>query len=425
MLAALRSALSRLAIPFAATAALVAAAPASAATVTIVAAGDIACAPAANAPSPTSCQQAATAQAIEQLNPTIVAPLGDNQYEEATLGDFQGAFDPTWGRFKDRMRPAAGNHEWHTEGAAGYFDYFGAQAGERGKGWYSYQAGDWHVIVLDTQCNKVGGCGPGSEQDRWLRADLAAHRGESCTLAYFHHPPFTGGASRIFPEDLAAGRSFFATLHEAQADLVVTGHDHSYQRFAPLGPSGEADRKLGLREIVVGTGGKSLRGFQVVAPHTEARDDKTFGVLQLTLAARDYAWKFHPVAGGTFTDAGSGACHRAPATLRASVRRTKLAAALRRGLRTTVRSDHAAKLKATATVTASTARRLGLGRRKKTVANGRATARAGRATSQKLRFTRRARAALSHARRVTLSVRFTATTAAGRKTVQTRRVTLR
>jgi hypothetical protein len=417
-------ALPRLAILFGVVVALVAATAAPAATVTMVAAGNIACAPAEyNLPTPTTCQQEATAQAVEQLNPAFVATLGDNQYESGALDEFRGSFDPTWGRFKSRIRPAAGNHEWRTPGAAGYFSYFGAQAGEPGKGWYSYQAGNWHVIVLDSRCATIG-CGPGSEQDGWLRADLAAHRSESCTLAYFHHAPFTGGQTRTDPNNLAA-RALFATLHAAHTDLVLAAHDHSYQRFTPLDPSGAEDQRLGLREIVVGTGGVSHHSFEAVAAHTVASNDKTFGVLQLTLGPRDYAWRFHPVAGGTFTDAGSDACNRAPAALRASVRGGRLATTLRRGLRTSVRSDRQATLKDTATVDARTASRLGLGRRTATVASGRATARAGRATRQTLRFTRRARAALGRARRVRLTVRVTATTPAARTSITTRRVTLR
>ncbi|HYM59105.1 MAG TPA: metallophosphoesterase [Solirubrobacteraceae bacterium] len=421
MLSALRTAPPRLAIPFAAAAALGAAAPASAARVTMVAAGNIACPPAANIPTPTSCQQEATAREVERLNPAFIAALGDNQYETGTLDEFRGSFDRTWGRFKSRIRPAAGNHEWRTAGAAGYFDYFGSAAGPRGKGWYSYRAGDWHVIVLNSQCDVVG-CGTGSEQDRWLRADLAAHRSEPCTLAYFHHPPFTGGSTRDSPNNVAA-RSLFATLHGAQADLVLAAHDHAYQRFTPLDSSGAEDQELGLREIVVGTGGNSLHRFEYFVPYTVVRYDRTFGVLHLTLGARDYAWGFHPVAGGTFTDAGSDQCHRAPAALRASVKGGRLATALRRGLRTSVRSDRVARLKASATVNARSARRLGLGRR--TVASGRGSARAGGTATQTLRFTRRARSALGRARRVTLTVGVTATTPAARTSTTTRRVTLR
>jgi hypothetical protein len=423
MLSPFCGALQRLAAPLIAAAALIAAAPASAATVTMAAAGDIACPPTANVPTPTSCQQAATAQAVEQFNPPFVAALGDNQYETGTLAEFQGSFDPTWGRFKSRIYPAAGNHEWKTAGAAGYFDYFGARAGERGKGWYSYQAGDWHVIVLDSQCDAVG-CGAGSEQDRWLRADLAAHRSESCTLAYFHHAPFTGGQTHEDPNNLAA-RSLFATLYTAHVDLLLTAHDHSYQRFTPVNPSGDEDQRLGLREIVVGTGGEDFHAFATVAPHTVARNDSTFGILELTLGARDYAWQFQPVAGGTFTDSGTDVCHRAPAVLRASVRGGRLGVALRRGLRATVRSDRAAKLRWTATVNARTARRLGLGRRTAKVGSGRATVRPGRRTRPRLRFTSRARSALRRAGRVTLTVRFTARTPAGRTSRATRRVTLR
>jgi hypothetical protein len=398
--------------------ALLVAGPASAAEVKMVAAGDIACAP-GGVPSRTSCQQEATAQAVEQINPSVVAPLGDVQYEVGSLAEFNGSFNLSWGRFKSKMRPAVGNHEYKTPGATGYFDYFGGQAGPRGKGWYSYEAGDWHVVVLNSQCSAVG-CEPGSEQGRWLAADLAAHRSASCTLAYYHHGAFTGGDTAHDPNNLAA-RALFGQLNAARADLVLNGHDHSYQRFEPLRPDGGVDQALGLREIVVGTGGDDFHAFGPPAPNTAVRDNASFGVLELNLRATDYDWRFHPVAGATFTDAGSATCHRVPAKLRASVKRKPRGGALR----AVVGSDRAVSLRGTARVSARTARRLGLGRHATTVAKGRGRVAAGASRTLKLRLTRRARVALRRTRRVKLSVRLTGTTAAGRTSAVTRRVTLR
>jgi hypothetical protein len=278
---------------------LVAVPPATAADAYLVAAGDIA-----------SCAglgDAATA-ALVGLSPGTVATMGDNAYNGGTAGQFNNCYGPTWGQFKNRTRPSVGNHEYGTPGAAGYFNYFGAAAGPPGKGWYSYDLGDWHVVVLNSNCARVA-CGPGSEQERWLRADLAAsaHR---CTLAYWHHPRFSSDGRH---GDNGAVGPFWLALYEYGADLVLGGHAHVYERFGPQDPTGRADPAFGIRQIVVGTGGRSHYGFSGVKAHSEARNADTFGVLQLALRAGEYDWRFVPQAGKTFSDSGTSACHDRPA----------------------------------------------------------------------------------------------------------------
>ena len=202
------------------------------------------------------------------------------------------------------MGPAPGNHEYWTGGAAGYFEYYGAAAEDPSKGYYSFDLGRWHLIALNSNCDEVGGCGRRSAQTRWLRQDLATSRAR-CTLAYWHHPRFSSGPHG----SSAAYREFWRALYAANADVVVVGHDHDYERFAPQNAEGLADSARGLRELVVGTGGKSLYPFDGRAANSEARNATTFGVLKLTLRPKSYAWRFVPVAGGTFTDSGSAACH--------------------------------------------------------------------------------------------------------------------
>ena len=299
----------------AAAAALPSPASASDLAAVVAAAGDIACAPEdprynggrgiANA-----CRMADTADLLAVLAAgdglDAVLLLGDNQYEDGALHRYQASYGPTWGRFRDLTRPAAGNHEYATPGAAGYFAYFGAAAGEPGKGWYSFDLAGWHVVVLNSNCSAVGGCGAGSPQLRWLEADLAAHAGV-CTLAAWHHPRFSSG---LHGDDLRSA-PFWEALYRAGADVILTGHDHDYERFAPQDPSGRADPRRGLRQFVVGTGGKDLRPFPRVRPNSEARNADTFGVLKLTLRPGSYDWELLPAAGGTFTDAGTAACHHA------------------------------------------------------------------------------------------------------------------
>jgi hypothetical protein len=262
----------------------------------MVAAGDIA--------SCTSTGDEATAALVDTI-PGTVAALGDLAYENGSTSDFSLCYSPTWGRFKPRTRPAPGNHEYQTPHAAPYYAYFGAAAGDPTKGYYSYNLGAWHVIVLNSNCGQIsGGCGRGSPQVAWLKRDLAAHR-NFCTLAYWHHPRFSSG--RVGSD--AGMETFWDTLYAARADLVLVGHDHDYERFAPQGPNGVAAPNLGLREIVVGTGGASHFVLGTPIANSEVGNDTTFGVLHLTLRAARYDWQFLPVAGASFTDAGSTACH--------------------------------------------------------------------------------------------------------------------
>jgi 3',5'-cyclic AMP phosphodiesterase CpdA len=288
-----------------------AAQPAHAAPPTLAAAGDIACAPADNAPTPGGCQQAATAALVRQLAPTAVAPLGDLQYESGELAEFAGSFEQSWGAFKGQMYPAPGNHEYYTNGATGYFDYFNGvgaatgAAGPRGKGYYAYVLGGWHVIVLNSNCDRIS-CAAGSEQEQWLRAELARYQAP-CTLAYWHHPLFTSGPNRNDPNDLATAPLWDA-LYAAGADAVLNGHDHHYERFAPQDPAGNRDEDDGIREFVVGTGGRSLYDFQRRSPHSQFRDKANFGALQVTLRPGGYEWRFF-TTGGAVLDSGSGVCH--------------------------------------------------------------------------------------------------------------------
>ncbi|HEU4971095.1 MAG TPA: metallophosphoesterase, partial [Gaiellaceae bacterium] len=273
----------------------------------IAAAGDIACDPESPAfdegdGSGLRCRQRATSELLDARYVRVLG-LGDLQYEDGSYRKFVDSYDPTWGRVKPITAPVPGNHEYRTPGASGYYRYFGAQAGDPAKGYYSFDLAGWHLIALNSNCSRVGGCGEGSKQEQWLRADLAASSA-TCTLAYWHHPRFSSGHhgsnSRSTP--------FWRALYEADADVVLVGHDHDYERFAPIGATGEVDLERGIREFVVGTGGRGLRGFSHPQPNSEAHDDSTFGVLELTLGRSAYAWRFRPAV-GSFADGGSYRCH--------------------------------------------------------------------------------------------------------------------
>ena len=243
-----------------------------------------------------------TADLLDSIEGTVVA-LGDNVYESGTASEYADCYDPSWGRHKGRTKPAPGNHDYLTPHATGYYGYFGAAAGDPTMGYYSYDLGAWHIIVLNSQCKAVvGDCVRDGEEVQWLRADLAAHS-QTCTLAYWHHPRFSSGlnGSDVYVDE------FWQALYEYHADVVLGGHDHDYERFAPQDPSGNADPR-GIRQFVVGTGGGSH--ISIVSPiaNSEVRDDETYGVLQLTLHPKSYDWQFIPVAGSTFADSGSGAC---------------------------------------------------------------------------------------------------------------------
>src|SRR5215203_7347110 len=299
----------------------------------LVGAGDIA--------SCTSTGDEATASLLEGINGTVVATLGDNAYESGTSQEFAhcydnyklpseggGVFDPArhyyWGQYKALTKPAVGNHEYYTpgssasSGASGYFGYFGdvASPTEPGctvncKGYYSYDLGydpgSWHVVVLNSNCDKVGGCGVGSPQEQWLKADLAAHS-NACTLAYWHHPRFSSGIHG----DESSVAPFWDDLYQAGADVVLNGHDHVYERFVPLNPSGQTDPAQGIRQFTVGTGGAELTEFKSINPTSEVQIAGMNGMLQMTLHSDGYDWKFITAPNGTEADTGSASCHSAP-----------------------------------------------------------------------------------------------------------------
>jgi hypothetical protein len=231
--------------------------------------------------------------------------LGDAQYEDGALAAFQLGYAKSWGKLKSITRPVPGNHEYYSSSHAdGYFTYFGRTAGDPAKGYYSFDLGGWHVIALNGNCALIGGCAAGSPQEAWLRGDLAA-RHTACTLAYWHQPRFSSG---FHGSDTQYGQ-FWNDLYAARADVVLGGHDHDYERFGPQNPAGAADPSSGIREFVVGTGGRSHSFFLRVAKNSEARASGTFGVMFLTLHAHGYDWRFTPIAGYHFSDSGSGTCH--------------------------------------------------------------------------------------------------------------------
>jgi Calcineurin-like phosphoesterase len=246
----------------------------------------------------------ATAALLDRLRGTI-ATLGDNAYDDGSREEFARCYDPTWGRFKARTRPSPGNHEYHSRNAAPYYEYFGAAAGRQGRGYYSYSVGTWHVVALNSNCDSIGGCDEDSAQGRWLRADLRANRNR-CTLAYWHHPRFSSGEHG---GDHGV-HGLWQVLYNANADVILSGHDHNYERFAPQTPAGGRNNTRGIRQFVVGTGGANLRTIRSnVAPNSEVRNSDTHGVLILSLRERGYTWRFVPIAGKNFTDGGTGTCH--------------------------------------------------------------------------------------------------------------------
>jgi hypothetical protein len=267
----------------------------------LVGAGDI-----ATCAAPTGAK--ATAALLDQI-PGTVFTLGDNVYVDGTPQEFRDCYDPDWGRHKARTAFAvAGNHDYNTDGAAGHYGYFGAAAGDPAKGYYDATLGSWHVIVLNSNCEEVGGCGAGSPQERWLRSVLAASPAE-CTVALWHHPSFTSATvHRAFP----TYQPFWQALYDYGADVVLVASDHVYERFGFQNPIGDADTVFGLRQFTVGTGGRSHQSFKTVLPNSEVRNGGTYGVLKLTLHPDSYDWQFVPEAGKTFTDQGTSACHGAP-----------------------------------------------------------------------------------------------------------------
>jgi hypothetical protein len=302
-------------------------------TVTLVGAGDIAeCSPDNNAQ--------ATAALLAKIPGTALA-LGDNAYPDGTRTQYANCYDnyrlsdgsifdaartSWWGQYKDRTMPVVGNHEYHSSKVAQpYFDYFSAQNGFQiggrppapvpnttanpgltpGKGYYSYDMGSWHIVALNSNCNKVGGCERTSTQGKWLRNNLANTTSKKCTLAYFHHPLFSTGTNVTNPNV----KPLWQILYNNGAEVILNGHAHRYERFAPLTPGGKTDLQNGIRQFVAGTGGAPGGSEVQQAPGVEVVQTGTSGVLKLDLSADSYSWTFVPIAGQTFTDSGGGSCH--------------------------------------------------------------------------------------------------------------------
>lgn len=267
----------------------------------------------------------ATAKLLDETPGTVIA-VGDNAYELGSPADYRTCYDPTWGRHEGRTRPATGNHEYLTPGALGYFLYFGWISAPP-FGYYSYDLGSWHVVVLNSTTQwalcpprEISSTAPGPltpaegrscvgdvVQRAWLAADLDAHP-RRCTAAYFHHPRFSSGRHGSQYEM----QQFWDLLYARGVDLVISAHDHLYERFAPQDPDGNLDLEHGIRQFTVGTGGAELYEFRTTLPNSEVRDDATHGVLRVTLNDGSFDWAFLPVDGATFTDSGHGDCHGAP-----------------------------------------------------------------------------------------------------------------
>jgi hypothetical protein len=270
------------------------------------AAGDIACDPGdggfhGGAGNSATCAEGATADLIGRLAPDAVLALGDLQYDDGAPDKYAASYAPTWGRFASITYPTPGNHDYGTRDLAGYRGQFGSRAGPPDATWYAAALGPWRLVVLDANCGAVD-CSAGSPQAVWLEAELAAHP-DVCTVAIWHQPRFSSG----WHGDDTAMQTLWAVLADHHVDVVLQGHDHDYERFDPLDREGKPTTN-GIRSFVVGTGGAGLRPFGSPRPGSVVRDWSTHGVLVLTLAPGRYEWRFEPVPGETFTDAGSGVC---------------------------------------------------------------------------------------------------------------------
>jgi acid phosphatase type 7 len=275
--------------------------PAAASAVTVYTAGDIAdCRTALPAASEAAKTAALVKAGLEQDSNAKVISLGDHTYPVGLPLEFSSCYEPTWGQFKSKTYPSPGNHEYYTAGAPGYYGYFGAAAGQAQRGYYSVELGKWHVVSLNSN---LQGAELQAQLD-WLKADLAQHK-TSCTLAFWHHPVYSSGRHGSSPQMAGAWQA----LQDAGADLLLVGHDHDYERFAPLNATGQRDDAGGIREFVVGTGGAQLGALNTRQPGSEVSDNATHGVLKLVLKDNGYDWQFLPVAGSTFTDSGSAQCH--------------------------------------------------------------------------------------------------------------------
>ena len=272
----------------------------------LIAAGDISC---DSATPQLPCKARETSdllvseRALRSL--VVVLPLGDLQYDSGTLAEFRKNYDATWGRLNANARPVVGNHEYVTPRAAGYFDYFigfGVDVGARTEGWYSYDIGEWHFVALNSNCAAVGGCNLGSLQYRWLQSDLAT-RNKKCTVAYMHHPFQSSGQNGSTPALLP----LVQLLHQNKVELVLSGHDHNYERFNPITPELVPDALLGVRLFVVGTGGRDLTGFVRTATNSAFKTNEHYGALRIIMKDEAYEWGFI-TTGGAVIDPGSAVC---------------------------------------------------------------------------------------------------------------------
>jgi acid phosphatase type 7 len=274
----------------------------------IAAAGDIACSPSdpfffGGSGDATHCAQKRTAALIGTVD--AVLPLGDNQYNSGSLSNYLSVFDKTWGAFKAKSFPVPGNHEYGTTNAGGYFSYFGSRAGPSGKGWYSFNVGTWHLIALNSECDRLGtACASGGAEEQFVRSDLAAHASK-CTLAFWHEPRISSGTATV--TNAAAMVPIWKDLYNAGADLVLSGHKHFYERFAPLNASAQP-LTVGMREIIIGTGGDDHAGTPPKITGSQVLNAHTFGIAKVTLHASSYDWRFIGEPGSTFSDSGSTAC---------------------------------------------------------------------------------------------------------------------
>jgi hypothetical protein len=250
---------------------------------------------------PTDC--AGTAALVLASNPDVALTLGDNQYNSGTLVEHLASYDLEWGTFKGVTKPTPGNHEWNTPNAQGYRDYFGPSFITDGGTWYSFDLGGWHIVSLDSQCTTIGGCGTTSPEYAWLQQDLVADN-HACTLAYWHKPRFSSGTVH---GSLPATQPFWDLLHPEGAEIILNAHEHNYERFAPQTPLGVAS-ETGIRQFVVGTGGNCCYAFGTPVANSEVRITGTRGILELTLEATSYSWRFIAV-GGAVLDSGTGTCH--------------------------------------------------------------------------------------------------------------------
>lgn len=250
---------------------------------------------------------AASQVAVDQ-RPAAVLILGDLCHTPSA-NCFDNYFRPSWGRLFSITHPVTGNHEYLVAGAGYYFDYWNGvgnadgPAGNRSQGYYSYDLGAWHIIALNSQCSQAGGCNSGSAQYTWLQQDLQSHPNK-CTLAYYHIPVFSSGGRANNNM-----KQIYTLLYNNNVEVVLNGHDHIYERFAPQDPNGLADPARGIREFIAGTGGANHTSISSIQPNSEIRNTDTFGALKITLHPSSYTWQFVPVAGKTFTDSGTTSCH--------------------------------------------------------------------------------------------------------------------